>query len=205
MIRCREVDEEFIPGNCPDDAKECEVLTAEEACRRMFTKEETFMITAWGKLYRRELSGILQYPEGKIHEDEYVTYKAFYAAGKVAVSSCTGYNYLQRNGSIVHSFSEKNLEVLDAFRQAPEFFDAEGDAELRQLAQKRLMRMLRSCYFRAEKLDASVRKRIYDEWKSEYRKIRNNPDTDFTFSERTANRLFALSPKIYSLLKSMTN
>ena len=38
----------------------------------------------WNKLYKRELFNDIRFPKGKIHEDEFVTYKVFYRAKTVS-------------------------------------------------------------------------------------------------------------------------
>ena len=40
---------------------------------------------AWGKLYSRECFKEIRYPVGKIHEDEFVTYRLLFAQEKIAV------------------------------------------------------------------------------------------------------------------------
>ena len=81
------------------------------------------MITAWGKLYHRDLKPLLIYPEGRTHEDEFVTYRVFYSAGRVAVSERALYRYLQRGGSIMNDgFQEKRLDKIRALREAVSFF-----------------------------------------------------------------------------------
>lgn len=40
-----------------------------------FCERNINAVTAWGELYKKSLFESLRYPEGKLHEDEYVTYK----------------------------------------------------------------------------------------------------------------------------------
>ena len=57
-------------------------------------------IVAWNKMYAIELFDNLRYPVGKIHEDEYITYKIFYNTDKIAVINEYLYNYRQNENSI---------------------------------------------------------------------------------------------------------
>ena len=88
---------------------------------------------AWGKLYRTELfiNSQIRYPVGKIHEDTFTTYKLIYAANKIVFSNYVGYFYRIRKGSIMTSnFSAKRLVILDATKEACEFFLKRKEQEL---------------------------------------------------------------------------
>ncbi len=60
------------------------------------------MITAWNKLYRlSKLRGVLHYPVGKIHEDEYVAHHLWSEVRKVVMLSKPLYFYRVRKDSIM--------------------------------------------------------------------------------------------------------
>lgn len=42
-----------------------------------------FKPNAWNKLYKRSVIANVRYPKGKLHEDEYTTYKYMYNARKL--------------------------------------------------------------------------------------------------------------------------
>lgn len=54
------------------------------------------------------------FPLGKFHEDDYTTYKYFLSAKRVAVTTEPKYFYLQREGSIMHTFGQASIDELDA-------------------------------------------------------------------------------------------
>ncbi len=88
------------------------------------------MIVAWGKLYRRELWKTLRFPVGRIHEDEFTTYKIFYQCHKVVVLREPWINYLQRPTSLTGSYSIKRLDKLVALKEAIGWFRRWEDNEL---------------------------------------------------------------------------
>ncbi len=88
------------------------------------------MIVAWGKLYRRELWKTLRFPVGRIHEDEFTTYKIFYQCHKVVVLREPWINYLQRSTSLTGSYSIKRLDKLVALKEAIGWFRRWEDKEL---------------------------------------------------------------------------
>lgn len=82
---------------------------------------------ACNKIYKRELFQGICYPEGRIHEDEFVTYKILWKARKVAVTNQYLYYYLQRAGSIIRSeYSLKRLDGIVAFEERLEFLKKNG-------------------------------------------------------------------------------
>lgn len=52
-----------------------------------------FKPNAWNKLYKRQVIGDIRYPKGKIHEDEFTTYKFIYNARKLVYVDISKYNY----------------------------------------------------------------------------------------------------------------
>ena len=71
---------------------------------------------AWNKLYHRSLFRKLRYPVGKLHEDEFTTYQAIFAAGKIAVTPVRLYGYYQNPNGIMNSqWSPKRMHMLEAF------------------------------------------------------------------------------------------
>lgn len=91
-----------------------------------------FKPVAWNKLYRRDVVGDIRYPVGKLHEDEYTTYKIFYRASKLVFVDVSKYNYnCSRDDSIMtSSFRESNLDSCFALRERIDFFREHGITEL---------------------------------------------------------------------------
>ena len=80
---------------------------------------------ACGKIYKRELFSNIHYPVGKIHEDEFTTYKVLYKANRIAYTSRQLLNYWQRSESIMNGgFNVKNrFDAIEAFEERAEFFN----------------------------------------------------------------------------------
>ncbi len=87
----------------------------------------TVLNTAWGKLYKKDCFIDVRYPVGKLHEDEYVTYKLICSANKVVSINDEFYYYRLRNNSIMNvKWTEKNLEVIEAFDEKIKYMRKEG-------------------------------------------------------------------------------
>lgn len=74
-----------------------------------------FRAVAWNKLYHSSLLEGEQYPVGKHHEDEFFTYRIYGKAETLVYVDRPMYFYLQRQGSIMRSFTIKRLDALDAY------------------------------------------------------------------------------------------
>ena len=94
--------------------------------QRMFSPEEAletliqgrgFYAVAWNKLYKKTLFEGIEFPVGKLHEDEFVTYRLVGKATKLILCQNAIYYYRQREGSIMQEWSIRHLDALDAFFQ----------------------------------------------------------------------------------------
>lgn len=95
---------------------------------------------AWNKLYHKSLFKNLRYPVGKLHEDEFTTYRAVYETGKVGVTPAVLYAYYQNPEGIMRSkWNPRRMHVLEAFEQQIAFAREKGnDRFLRKIAEQYL-------------------------------------------------------------------
>lgn len=56
---------------------------------------------AWGKLYKKECFSKIRYPVGKIHEDEFITYKILFEHKKIAFIDAPLYAYFSNPNGIM--------------------------------------------------------------------------------------------------------
>lgn len=86
---------------------------------------------AWNKLYHRSLFKKLRYPIGKLHEDEFTTYKAVYQAGSISVTPARLYAYYQNPEGIMRSdWNPRRMHVLEAVEQQIAFAQQQGNDRL---------------------------------------------------------------------------
>lgn len=90
------------------------------------------MIVSWGKLYKTELFKYVMFPVGKIHEDEFTTYKLYYFSKKIVYTNEPLLYYLQRNDSIMgRGFNIKSrLHKIEAFEERIKFYEHENLLDL---------------------------------------------------------------------------
>ena len=95
------------------------------------TLHEGVTAVAWNKLYHKSLFKKLRYPIGKLHEDEFTTYRAVYQAGKVGVAQAPLYAYYQNPAGIMRSeWNPRRMHVLEAFEQQMDFAVKTGKERL---------------------------------------------------------------------------
>ena len=81
---------------------------------------------AWGKLYRADM--VLPYPVGKLHEDEYVTYRILFACDRISVLDAALYGYFQNDVGITKSnWSPRRMDAWAALEQQVSFLLDIGD------------------------------------------------------------------------------
>lgn len=100
---------------------ESKVYGFEEAMQEM-NSFRLFDMSAWAKIYRKELFEDIRFPEGKLSEDYYIMYKLFDKAQTIGYVAKPLYNYLQRQSSISRN-KKINHDFADAAKKQMEFLD----------------------------------------------------------------------------------
>lgn len=115
IVSCDRVDvyEEQLPPDAVLDDYAFETLTREKAFEYL-VNNRVFYQTVWDKLYRREVLRDLWFIEGKLHEDEFFTWKVLQNCNKVIHVSAPMYFYFHRKGSIMETFSIGRLDFFQA-------------------------------------------------------------------------------------------
>lgn len=85
---------------------------------------------AWNKAYRRQflLDRELSFDDG-YYEDITYHYRSIILAEAIAVTPFVGISYLQRQGSILNSSSDKHKDLTLQYRRVYEFLEAQQDDE----------------------------------------------------------------------------
>lgn len=124
FVVCKENDKKKSPIE-----KEKYVVVTKTQCMEYYTSLRLNpFISAWNKLYKRDLFDGITYPDGKLYEDAFTTYKLFEKAKKIAFTLTKLYYYRINPQSILgQSFREKHLEMIEAFRSGMDYFNQKGE------------------------------------------------------------------------------
>lgn len=99
--------------------------------RSFFKEKNVQAITAWGALYRKELFFGIRYPIGRIHEDEFTTYKLLFQTDYISYVNEKLYFYFDTPGSIMNRpWSIKRTDALDALTERYHFFANRNEKDL---------------------------------------------------------------------------
>lgn len=95
------------------------LLNNKDAVHELCSGGESVKYTVvWNKIYKKSLFAGIRYPVGRIHEDEFITYKVLWNTKKMAVTNQYLYYYLQHASSITgEQFSIRRLDALDAYKE----------------------------------------------------------------------------------------
>lgn len=100
---------EFLHDTIKTDIKEeITILDKYEAMKEMLI-DKNIRGYVWTKLFKKECFETLRFPEGKNYEDIAISIKCFENTDKIVYINKKKYYYLQRETSIDHNLSEKNL------------------------------------------------------------------------------------------------
>ncbi len=102
------------------------VIDKHEALRRM-CYNDGFFVTAWDKLYKKELFSTVRYNAGKVFEDTGTTYKVVDKAEKIVFQCIPKYFYIisEDNSSITKcTFNEKKLDYVEMADEMAEYIKA---------------------------------------------------------------------------------
>lgn len=120
------------------------VLDRNQALRHLMGAEHTVMVIACAKVYRSELFDGVRFPIGRLHEDEFTTYRILMRCSRFVLVDAVLYHYWQRPDSIMGSgYSDRaGTDGLVAGREQLAAMTELGDGTLIALASAQLLRRL---------------------------------------------------------------
>ena len=103
--------------------------------QQYYVQHQVNATVAWGKLYRKDCFETIRYPAGKIHEDEYITYRILFSQKNVVVIEEPLYAYFfNPEGISKMQWSPKKLDAMKALEERIIFFEKKNNSEMKQFA-----------------------------------------------------------------------
>lgn len=159
----------------------------------------TTVVVAWNKLIKREIMKKHLYPEGLLHEDEFVIMPLLMDCDRIVWIDDDVYAYRQRKASIMQNpeLALKHLVILDAFKNRIELSKGYNDAELTKEFAKAYFWDIEVWYYFMRETYHVPKWKIYFFFTSKMRKhILNYPRT-FWKKKMLNYVIFSLSPEFY--------
>lgn len=184
-----------------DDEYDISVLAGEESCYKIYVENSVETVVSTNKLYRREIWEKMRFPMGKIHEDEFVTYKLLYDAKKVAYTDAKLYFYVQRSDSIMlnKNYGSNHMVILEMAEESIVFYMEKKNNVLVKLAVERaveLSKILYQKYGCAERKD--LQKVVLSSYRSMFKKYHKFMNIDI--SSKIIMTLYGYSPELSQIL-----
>lgn len=129
-------------------------------------------VAPWGKLYKKELFNNIQYPEGKIFEDIYITHRLLFKAEKIITTDQKLLYYFNHDDSIMRKpFHLGKLDYLDALLDRIDFFKEKGLKKLEETAYEEYLHSLIWEYSRVRDIlhDGNAKEEIRKRFRNVYK------------------------------------
>ena len=81
-------------------------------------KNNINMVIAGNKIYDKKLFRSIRYPEGRLHEDEYIIHELLFECNRIVFTSRQMYFYVQRSGSIMNEGGALNIKSYEEDRKS---------------------------------------------------------------------------------------
>lgn len=183
------------------------ILNNEEAIKSLYTNTSYGSVVSWNKLYRCELFKDIKFPEGKLNEDQFTTYKLYYKSNKIVSIDKVLYYYFQSTKSIMRSeFTLKKLDAIEAIESSHKFFEENNLYDL-VLWNDTLYSFVLIKYFiillRNEQFDNKYRNSILEKFRGRFWLFIKNEH--ISIKEKLLLMLFYVSPKLYIFINKIIN
>lgn len=158
----------------------------------------------WSKLWKKECFDGLRFPEGRIHEDEFITWKTFWRAKRVACCTAPLYYYRRRAGSLMNSdLSEHSTDDVDALRERFSFYESSGAERLADFSKAVFCYTLREKWRNlAHVVTPEQADSLSRELRQVYKDVMRSKELDMR--KKVAVTLHMMSPSVYSAVKTLT-
>lgn len=145
----------------------------------VFDNHEVFLkekaeIVMWGKLYRTRMFEGIRMPVGLYNEDDWTTWKLYYQAKTVAVTSQALYYYTKNPISTMSNLKKKpDLRYINAYNERIDFFVKTGEKDLEDTSRLQLCKSLLLIYSHRQ-LSIKERQDVKDKFDESWHRIKNS-------------------------------
>lgn len=157
------------------------------------------LITAWNKLYKKDLFNGVKYPEGKLYEDAFTTYRVLDKARRVVVTPMILYFYRLNPQSILgQPFKEKHFEMVEAFRGAMDYFYQKEDFDIAEMFLPPLLMREIYCWWGVKYVlkNKKMASRVLNDYRNDCKKMKNTNE-----KRKIIFCLLAFFPFLYSIYR----
>ncbi len=182
-----------------ENKEDNELLNSYDVMVRMYGDDHNKLryVVPWAKLYKNELFTDLNYPEGKIFEDIYLTHHIVEKCHKISILNEKLTYYYQAPNSIMNrSFHVGKLDYLEALEDRIQFFNGKGYEDLAKIAYEEYLHSLVWEYSRVRDIlhTKELMRKIYKIFKKYYQK--GYKSTRYSNETALFLRVFSINPEL---------
>jgi len=160
-------------------------------------------VTAWGKLYNKHLFKSIKYPVGKIHEDEFVTYRLVFSCNNIAHTDSILYYYYFRENSITNEqWSSAKLSLFEGYENQICFFERNNNLELRDYIFSYYIDSLMNSYYLTKGKDLQDRKTIKNKLRFCKKKYKYIPMISFRNNKKLYEILYPKTMRAFYFFRN---
>ncbi len=153
-------------------------------------------IIMWAKVYKKSLWNNIRMPIGLYNEDDWTTWKIYYRAKRITITSDKLYYYTLNPTSTMGRLKKKpDLKYFAAYKERIDFFIKEGQVDLEHCSRLQLCKSIVMVYSNP-KLDDEQEKVIQKVFSENYKKLKASPYISLKY--KVILFLFNISPKLIS-------
>lgn len=160
---CRTID--VNSRNVPsvnNEGKLYNIYRGSELLNEIYARKPQYNPAPCNKLYRRNLFNTIHFPDGKIHEDEWILPRLLLNSKKIVITEEIFYCYYLSPNSIMRGeFKEKKFDVFYVFEDRMQFFKKHKMEDL--YLQTQAQYYLRICMLYYELMNAEIENK--EKWK----------------------------------------
>lgn len=183
--------------------RENSIKTSKNMLNDIYSSHLIENIVVWNKLYLKEMFNNISFPVGKIHEDEFTTFKILYNVDKISIVNEYLYYYRQTDESIIgKKFNKKRMDLLEALEERISFLKEKKEYDLYKKTLKYYIEQLRVYFIKTKKYignSSKIQKTIKYKYKiacEEYLKLKEIPN-----KEKIKSLIFLVLPNIFYMIK----
>jgi glycosyltransferase involved in cell wall biosynthesis len=133
-------------------------------------------IVMWGKLYKTSLFDGIRMPVGLYNEDDWTTWKLYYRAKTIVVTSQPLYYYtINPNSTMGHLGKKPDLRYINAYNERIGFFIGTGEKDLEHCSRLQLCKSLLLTYHHG-KLSIEERNLVKAKFDESWKELRESPN-----------------------------
>lgn len=156
-------------------------------------------VVVWNKMYLLDSFKNIKFPKGKIHEDEYTTYKIVYDLNRISITSQILYHYRQTLNSITgKKYNIKRLDILEALEERADFFKEKNEQQLYTLTLIFYLAVIKKHYILVKQYIENSKK-IQKKMLKKYRNVHNK--LKMNLKEKIKSLFFYIFPNVYYIIK----